>query len=147
MLVERATHPDSLARIVKDQGGPWPGHEAKMLGQGFARRGAARLALVDREAHYGERDSLYATGLEERIQTRLGADDRLVLLHEPVVGPFGAAIRSLRLPGWLVKSVPGDADPHDLAISTDAAGAPLLTFSYGTVRFEYGRLGLRRADG
>jgi CRISPR-associated endonuclease/helicase Cas3 len=141
-LVERATHPEALERIVRDRGSAWQRHAASVLGADYARRGIAALHVIDRARPFG---SFTFASIDQRVTTRLGADDRLLTLvapgETPPGGAFGQPVTTLKVPGHLVKGVPGDAAVGDL--TTSPAG---FTFALGDRSFLYDATGLRRGS-
>lgn len=145
-LVERTVHPEALQALAQHLGPTWLEHLSHVDGTTLAQKGIARLNLVDRSASFGEytfRDE----GLTERISARLGESDRRVRFEPPlsVHGPFGGALRELSLPGWLARGLPSDPDlrPSDVAEGSDETGHH-VSFTFGTERFVYDRLGLRK---
>ena len=99
-LVERATHPERLAAIVRELGDDWAAHASAITGGNIAEDITAGYAIVRRDApffsHAGNRDVVFPPG-EERIRTRLG-DDRIdVVFDPPQPGAFDPASRIDRL--------------------------------------------------
>jgi len=141
-LVERATHPEALERIVRDGGSAWERHAASVLGEDYASRGIAALHVIDRSRPFG---SFTFASIDQRVTTRLGADDRLLVLttpgETPPRGAFGQPVTTLKVPGHLVKGVPGDAAVRNL--TTSPAG---FVFALGDRPFVYDAMGLRRGS-
>ena len=138
-LVEDATHPEALSKIVDLLGGRWPQHEMYVLGTHSADRSHANLLLLPREKPFGEEEFPY--DLNERIKTRLGEGDRNIDLGTDIASPFGNEIRKLTLPFHYAP----DADEKAIAEN--------ITIEPGKVRFDfagktfiYDRLGLRPVD-
>ena len=73
------------------------------------------MHVIDRSRPFG---SFTFASIDQRVTTRLGADDRLLTLvapgETPPGGAFGRPVTTLKMPGHLVKGVPGDATvkPH-----------------------------------
>lgn len=135
-LVEMATHPERMELLSKELGGLWLEHFNKVQGQGFARSGAARIALFDRSLPFGE---LGAADLDRSIATRLGENDRIVHFPEELISPFGSRLKSLRIPGWLVSGCSDDElMPVIISVSPGQIG-----FSCCGKNFIYDKLGLR----
>jgi CRISPR-associated endonuclease/helicase Cas3 len=138
-LVERSTHPDALAALVKELGGPWEKHQRYLRGNLLADRRMAKLGLIDRGQPFGETsfpDEPKDTA--RRITTRLGEQDRLLTFDPPFPGPFGLLVWTLTLPAHLAHGL-SETDPP----------RPLLGcsgFSVGPRSFLYDRLGLRPLD-
>lgn len=138
-LVEMATHPEALSKIVHSLGGVWAQHEAYVLGRRGADRTHANLLLLPREKPFGEDE--FPRDLDERIKTRLGEGDCKIDLGAKITGPFGNEIQKLTLPYHYAP----DAD--------DEATTENIVVEHGTVRFDfagktfiYDRLGLRPID-
>ena len=143
-LVERATHPEVLERIVRTPDPRWDRHQLQRLGQELADRLEAELALIDRSLPFGE---VEFPGKERRITTRLGADDVRVELPEPTPGPFGELVRSLPV---RLRDVRPDDENDDLRLPktpTAEAVSPVpggFEFSYAGSRFRYTRMGMEK---
>ena len=141
-LVEQATHPEALERIVRDGGSAWQRHAATVLGEDYSSRGIAALHVIDRSRPFG---SFTFASIDQRVTTRLGADDRLLTLaapgETPPGGAFGQPVTTLKMPGHLVKGVPGDAAVRNLTASP--AG---FVFALGDRSFLYDAMGLRRGS-
>ena len=141
-LVERATHPERLAAIVRELGDEWAVHANDVTGSNIAEGITAGYAIVRRDAPFfsqaGNRDVVFPPD-EERIRTRLG-DDRIdVAFDPPPPGPFDPASRIDRLAvsaRWLQ-----GADVPESVTPTPTDGG--FTFAVGERRFVYDRLGLR----
>jgi len=137
ILVEGATHPSRLLEIEADDPG-WKALGGRQEGIEGAKKGAAHLALLDRSKPF---DQCEIT-TDERLATRLGAADRLVIFDPPRIGPFGAPVTRLRVPAFLAKGIGEDADPQDVVESSGE-----LSFRLGEIVFSYDRYGLRRNKG
>lgn len=136
-LVEKATHPELLARLADMLKGNWRRHPEQRSGIKAAQEGAARHAFLN----WGQRlEPLPQTKWDERITARLGVDDRRVDLPRRVIGPFGREITSLVVPGRWLPGVPVDSEP---SIGPALAGG--LRLELGGREFVYDRLGLRPA--
>lgn len=135
-LVEMATHPGQLGRLREELGGLWLEHFNRIQGQGFARSGAARIALFNRSLPFGD---MGAADLDRGVATRLGENDRIVHFAEEFSSPFGHQLKSLRIPGWMVLGC-SDDELMPTIISVSDAG---LKFSCCGRTLIYDRLGLR----
>ena len=140
-LVEEATHPEALERIVLELGDEWRVHANRLKGGQLADGLTAGNVIIRRDKSFftDNRDVLFGD-MEERIRTRLG-DDRIdVGFDPPPASPF---YRSLRVEGLAVSArwLGGVDIPESVAsVPTDGG----FTFSIGDRRFTYDRLGLRR---
>ena len=127
-LVETATHPERLAQL---QGDAWTHHKNHIVGAGGARQLAADAAAIP-EAHFGE---FMFPPIEERLATRLGLNDRALLLRGRYSSPFGQTIAEINIPGHLAPkqeieqahlvSLEGDT----LLIQADPAGQYIYRYS------------------
>ena len=137
-LVELTTHPEALDGIAARKGGAWIDHATRQEG--------GRLADATLAAHHrldmATRFTRLSFPTDEAVRTRLGADDRLVRPDAPFVGPFGATITQLRVPGWMLKGTGRIPDDATVAVRTEP-GAEGVRFALGPVAFRYDRLGLR----
>ncbi|MFO8008767.1 MAG: CRISPR-associated helicase Cas3' [Candidatus Brocadiia bacterium] len=138
-IVEHATHPDALSKLVAELGGRWPEHANWVLGIRSASRVQANIILLPRDRPFGQEG--FPSDPDCRILTRLGHDDRRVELEEPVAGPFGQRLHELTLPHHYAPDAPEDAAAEDVT-----AEAGTLRFAFGGRRFIYDRLGLHPAD-
>ena len=79
---------------------------------------------------------------DQKIATRLGAADRLVVFDPPLPGPFQQDVKQLALRHH---QIPGginpDALPTDISVLPECAG---FEFTLGTARYRYNRFGLER---
>jgi CRISPR-associated endonuclease/helicase Cas3 len=138
-LVEMATHPESLDKIVHSMGGRWPQHEAYVLGTHSADRSHANLLLLPREKPFGEEE--FPHDLNERIKTRLGEGDREIDLGEDITSPFGSVIRKLTLPAHYALGAGEEVTPESI---NRVPGR--VEFDFAGRTFIYDRLGLRPID-
>lgn len=147
LLVETATHPQLLDRLVQSLGEPWIRHHHHVIGRSFAHRRQGDLNLVRRDLPFatgpGEDNVLFPSGdTAHRIPTRLGLEDRLVRFDPavPAVFAVGETVATLTLPFFMVPH----GTPSDAADATSVElRANAVTFSFGGRRFLYDRLGLR----
>ncbi|MFM0327640.1 CRISPR-associated helicase Cas3' [Caballeronia glebae] len=137
-LVEHATHPESLAIIESDQGSlsdAWRTLGEEIEGSVGMRRTKGYMQALPFERPFDEELSFPTN---ERIATRLGAEDRLVQLEPPVMGPFGQLVRQLTLRHHMVpRDVPWDATPV-----AHSAGQGWFEFTLGPASYRYSRIGL-----
>ena len=139
-VVERATHPEVLAEVVRSQGPEWRKHDERLLGALVARRQQAGLNVVDWSRPFGE-DLFPQEELARQVKTRLGEGDRLVHFAEAIMSPFGQRFQELSLPHYLAADVPADAGAVLLA-----AAAGEVRFRFGEREFIYDRRGLRPCE-
>ncbi len=140
-LVEDATHPEVLHSISEELGHEWLKHEEHIYGAGFARNQMAATMLVRRDRPFGDRDTLFPaerSGVDERIKTRLGQDDRRVEFDRELISPFNERFSVLNLPAHLVPGTKDTSEPKEILKDNGE-----LTFIYGEVKLKYDRLGLR----
>lgn len=133
LLVERATHPPALCALADSLGPPWPGHLQKITGATHAREGIARLNMLD----FNEPPQPLPDA-ETSILTRLGANALSVEVNPPFTSVFGATIRQISIPGWMVKGE-REMSPNAIGLSGDG------TFTLNGAAFCYGRWGLSPA--
>ena len=142
-LVEAATHSQVLAQLTTERGGLWQKLHTHMEGLRVARRGLAKLNVIQRNEPFDSTDCLFGQ-LGEAIRTRLGEDDRLVHFAEPFESLFGQRVTSLTIPGWLTKGIETPDTDASVVTHTEHDG---VTFQFGDSSFHYGRFGLRKEDG
>lgn len=143
-LVESATHPDALEALTDALGGSWTKHRDTVTGKVLAHGMAAVYAAWDDRARFGSGDELFPDK-EQRILSRLGANDRLLKLDREQPGPFGP-VTVLKIPGWWSTGrVPPPDAANSVTASSDSAGYPQLTVIAGGQELTYDRHGLRRA--
>ncbi len=134
-LVEGATHPMVLESIAEELGGAWGSHGQWIVGSLLAHVRIAGRHVVDWDIPFP------ATRFppdDERVATRLGADDRIAEFEEPWLGPFGRFVRRLTIPHHLARHADPDAGPTEVEV-----GPAWCAFRFGDRRYRYDRLGLR----
>lgn len=143
-LVEAALHPERLDALTMAGGDAWLAHACDVAGIALAHQGQARQALLDDDTALDGPTGLatLCAGVDERLTTRLGADDRLVPLDPPLSSPFDVSrqIKEIKIPGWLAKGVPAGGEARagaggEFEMPRTAGQSPL--------RFLYDRYGLR----
>ena len=134
LLVERATHPDALRRVVADADDDWHRHEQWVLGSQQADRQATGHVTIDRSEPFGAEPFPDDLGT---AKTRLGQEDYRVELPHSVDGPFGAPIDELSVSAWQLDDAPETED------ATEVKGeGGTFSFRFGGHSFQYDRLGL-----
>lgn len=137
-LVELTTHPEALDAVAAQKGGAWLDHATRQEGGRVADMALAAHHRLDMTTTF--RDLSFPE--DEKVRTRLGADDRLIRPEAPFVGPFGVVVTQLRIPGWMLTKagpIPDDAT----AAVREGAGAEGVRFTLGAVEFRYDRFGLQ----
>lgn len=139
-LVEGVTHPEALALL--DPTEPrWAKHGNDIIGKTLAQGDRARLGLLPWTISFDDPQVCFPTGdMAPEIRTRLGEDDRRLLLPDTQPSPFGHRITELTMPGWLARGI--GSDP---TVTVAHSGDGLDLHVDGKV-FRYDRLGLRRKD-
>ncbi len=136
-LVEWATHPDNLSRF---DSAPWARHRNELCAVAMAHGQTAQSALIPETEAFGD-SALRFRALDEKLATRLGAEDRRIPLQAPVISPFGQQLFELAVPGWMAKGI--EATELDGSPETDGS---ILRFRYGGKGYRYTRLGLEFDD-
>lgn len=136
-LVEWATHPDNLGRF---DSGPWIRHRNELCAVAMAHGQVARSALIPETEVFGA-PALRFRALDEKLKTRLGLEDRRILLPEPVESPFGQKLYELAIPGWMAQGI--EATELDEPLEIDGS---TLRFRYGGKAYRYTRLGMEFDD-
>lgn len=142
-LVESATHGEALDAIARERGADWVAFGTQYEGAVGARASVARLqALPFSEPYY---PGSFPDD-ENKIGSRLGAADRLVVMDPPQPGPFGQPVRELALRHHqLPRGLPADAQPTDVLPWPDPQNSGQgFEFTLGSARYRYSRLGLER---
>ena len=141
-LVENATHPAALERIVDELGEAWKTHALDVEGKAIAEVQGASSNVVRRDKSFflDNRDVLFPSNADERIRTRLGDEGIEVEFDTPQASPFEATrhIVSMTIAAHLLRGAPPDGP----VATTEAESG--FTFAVGDRRFRYDRLGLRR---
>jgi len=140
-LVEWATHPlalDALTGELKKRDPGWQRARQDNDGQKAAEAYIAQGARLPWD-HGFDHDAV-GFPTDERIGTRLGADDVLVSLPDRTYGPFGKEIRVLTVPQHWLKGVDLNSELTPRITAGDAA----LQFTLGDCQFLYDSLGLRQ---
>ncbi len=139
MLVEHATHIEALQAIEKELGADWQKLGQTIEGDTSARRGVGHLHTLPYDDAFG--DVLFPDS-DQKIATRLGAADRLVVFNPPQPGPFLQDVKQLALRHHQVpEGVSPDALPMDISVLPEGAG---FEFTLGKARYRYNRFGLER---
>ena len=132
-VVEAATHREGLAKFANDLGGVWPSHLQEVEGKTVAAAGTAKNVAINWEAPLTENQPIP----DLRAETRLGLKDRCVELPESLPGPFSQMVRTLHVPGWMVRD-----EPEDAIVTNATHHDGEIRFRLGSKSFRYDRLGL-----
>lgn len=132
MLVERATHPETLEALTRQMGESWVRDRQGLDGLSLAEGAAGRRLRLDRTTPF---EALEFPDCDEHVATRLGAQGPLLRLQHGAVGPFGP-VSQITLPAWWGQGV---ADGI-ATLREDVLEVPLL--DGGARRFGYDRTGL-----
>lgn len=139
LLVEHATHIEALQGIEKELGPDWQKLGQAIEGDTSARRGVGHLHTLPYDEAFCE---VLFPDSDQKIATRLGAADRLVIFDPPQPGPFQQAVKQLALRHHQIpEGVSPDALPTDIAVLPAGAG---FEFALGAARYRYNRFGLER---
>lgn len=139
LLVEHATHTEALQAIEKDLGADWQKLGQAIEGDTSARKGIGHLHTLPYDDAFG--DVLFPDS-DQKIATRLGAADRLVIFDPPQPGPFRQGVKQLALRHHQIpEGVSPDALPTNISVLPDSAG---FEFALGETRYRYNRFGLER---
>lgn len=133
LLVERATHPPALRTLADSLGPPWQSHLQKVAGETYARQGVARLNMLD-----FDEPPQPLPDAEARILTRLGADALALEVDPSFTSVFGATIRQISIPGWMVKGERNELNNKSVHFSNEGM------FSVWNEHFCYGPWGIGR---
>lgn len=139
-LVEICTHPGRLEALARVLGDAWENHAQTVQGRLLGEAQQANFNAIQRDKAFTERDCLFPEHGERKIPTRLGLDDRRVRFEPSVESPFGQELTDLSIPGFLAEGV----DPEIEMASNVHPKAGIVTFSFGTLSYRYGRLGLQK---
>ncbi len=135
-LVEEATHPDRVRRLIAEKGEDWERYDSKVGGARAAEEQMAEMNALDRSVPF---DSLQFPTSDERIMTRLGEEGAVLPLVPPPVGPYGVPVTRLTLPPhWSY----GITEDHEVRVERDADGLSLVVADRG---FSYRRTGLAKS--
>ena len=143
LLVERATHPETLRSLADSLGGEWAAQKQRTDGLDLAEGQSTGLHLLDRGKPFD--DKLIFPDLDEEVRTRLGEDGPRIVLPEPVIGPFGGPVQVFNLPAHLFLRT-GERLPSREEIEAARAYPNRdrgLILHVGAHAFHYDRRGIR----
>lgn len=142
-LVEAAVDPERLRMKCELWAGDWPKAWQDAIGNIRAQSIAADQSKLDWTSEWP--DQGFPRYDEEKLKTRLGADDRLVDLPLPCTSPFGVTLTRMKLPGWMLSGLDADVLASDAPAEIIAEERGRLTFRWAGREFVYDNLGLQRA--
>lgn len=149
-LVERATHPDVLHAIEEELGMGWQEHGQKVDGETLAHRVQANLGMLPFDKHFlefdesgGELFTLTFPTADQRISSRLGANDYLLTFDPPMPGPFKQDVGLLPVRNHMW---PKGAASDELPVVNEALPGGGFTFTIAGSLYRYSRLGLERIN-
>jgi CRISPR-associated endonuclease/helicase Cas3 len=139
VLVEHATHPHALLAIENELSEDWKKLGQAIEGDTSARKGMGHLHTLPYDDAFGD---VIFPDCDQKIATRLGAADCLVMFDAPQPGPFHQGVKQLALRFHQVPAgVSPDAVSSDITPLPDHAG---FEFTLGATRYRYDRFGLER---
>ena len=136
-LVEGATHPDLIARLLETKDEKWQRYQQQLGGTEAAARNVAGLNVLNRGAPFDA--DLRFPNSDEHVLTRLGEEGVVLGLDSRPTGPFGAPVSRLALPARWCKGISND-DKVDVR-----EGESGLDIAVSNERFSYTRRGLVKA--
>jgi CRISPR-associated endonuclease/helicase Cas3 len=135
LLVENATHPDALIQLKSQR---WHRHAALVEGGQIAQ--GVRADHVSLVKCYDQPFGAFSFNeLNDDARTRLGLDTLRLPLPEPVIGPFGASLSEMVIPGHMAPK--GEEVIQDLIHIAEG-----ITFRLGPKHYRYTRHGLEGID-
>lgn len=134
LLVETATHPESLERFADGHG--WSALFAETWGKRIAMRQRAEGVLLDWRRPYMEQP------VDERVVTRLGDGSVTVELDRPFISPIsGEEVRALPVPYRCVR----DVIPGTVGVAGEMSEGG-WSIKVGNLSLFYGRCGLEKGE-
>lgn len=130
LLVEKATHPESLNMLNSDC---WNAHGQAMWGKDAARAIAASTVSSTYDQYFGE---FRFVDSGTKVTTRLGADQYRVLLSKAVESPFRQILREMTIPSHMAPS----ETPEVAVVEAVEDGA--IVFRWSDKLYRYSSLGL-----
>lgn len=141
-LVEHATHTQALQALEKELGADWQKLGQDIEADTSARKVTGHLHTLPYDEAFG--DVLFPDS-DQKIATRLGAADRLVVFDPPQPSPFGQDVKQLALRYHQIpKGTSPDAQPTDISAISALPGHAGFEFTLGNSRYRYNRFGLER---
>jgi CRISPR-associated endonuclease/helicase Cas3 len=139
-LVEEATHPAVLQAIKDELKQGWIKHSDEVEGETLAMRTTANVQILNIDKPFDDNNAGFPK--DQKIATRLGAEDRLILFEPPPAGPFGEPLKQIPIRAHLLPNgLPLDTEPREIVTSDG-----VTEFSLGEARYRYSRIGLERIE-
>lgn len=145
IIVERTLHPVNIralqAELTATSQGDWEAHLRRLEGEYIARRVNGRMSVLVRSEDFMEQ----TMDADQRITTRIGADNLLQKLPTGTNGAFGETVSSISIPAWMLVAADTDV-PAEITGSPDRSGFEIEfqgISSKQPVQLLYDRLGLR----
>jgi CRISPR-associated endonuclease/helicase Cas3 len=143
-LVEGALHGEAVEALIasmpEETRGQWREHRNRIEGKALADSQVAQDGMLLR--HRGLMDASNPR-FDQRLVTRLDANDRLVDLPPGTRGPLKQTVSRIKVPGWMLPEFTSET-PIDVSTGPEPG---ILALRLGDVQLVYDRHGLRRAEG
>ena len=109
-LVEGATHPDLIDRLLETKNERWQRYQQTLRGTEAAAGSLAGLNVLDRKVPFADLYRNFSKS-DEHVLTRLGEEGVVLELGSRHTGPFGVPISRLTLPARWCKGISSDDQP------------------------------------
>jgi CRISPR-associated endonuclease/helicase Cas3 len=141
LLVETATHPDARERLLDElvaTKSAWRDASITVEGRVRAFVLEANQARLRFDAAFDDQQVIFPD--DERVSSRLGARDLLIVLDPPAPGPFGASVSQIAIPEYWARGIDPDGGlaPHAMETTADS-----LRFNVQAHVFSYTSMGLQ----
>jgi CRISPR-associated endonuclease/helicase Cas3 len=133
-LVETGTHEERLQQMTESLSPAWLCYWQDYAGSRGAARGQGHDVSIDFGKSFAE---IAWPDPGERLATRLGARDLLLPLDRPLTSPFGATLRHMKIPAWMVPKALPEGEPV-IAVQDDGR------LRLGDAVYRYDCFGLQR---
>lgn len=144
ILVESALHGEVVNALVTSMPAEtreqWRKHRNRIEGQTIADSQVAQDGVLLRHRDFMDPSN---TRFDQRLATRLDANDRLIDLPPRTVGPLGRTVSRMSVPAWMAPEFTSET-----LLDVRPGLAPgVLALQLGNVALAYDRHGLRSAEG
>ncbi len=136
LLVEAATHPESLVVLEKEDG-RWKKHGQQIMGSDIIKGQQADVVGLPFDHCFGD-FAFNEQGF--KVATRLGVDALRLPLDHPITSPFGQTLHEITIPEHLA---PKKAD--EIVALEGVEG--VIRLSCADMNYTYSRYGLERREG
>lgn len=143
-LVEDATHPEVLGNLLDELAATndeWNKVGTTLFGRNLSHGKTAKLHSFSTDKDRFDDESFAFPDAEQKILTRLGADNRAMLFPTVPAGPFGIPITEMSLPGYWRGACAALPDDGRVELITQGDGGFQITL--GAQTLVYDRWGLR----